>query len=658
VKKLFKNTTKIFEDNELNRLMIDSLHENDEVIANAITYVYKDKICFVDGTWYFFHDIVWEECSNITNKVILKFITLCDTIKNFIIDSTEIYGVEKREYLEQIHKITENIKNEKKNKKIIVILAENLTRKNTFDQDMNLIAFKNGVYDFEKMEFRQGNSADMIKKSCRYNYSAEYTDKENLVDMLLNIFPDYETLECFLSYLALIMCGRNNLDLLMVLRWTNERYQLILQNLVKNTFGDYCRDIPDLSMITENIEGVSGDISYLKCVRVVIVNKLDSITSDEIAHLIDSKYIDSRNNNINFAILCMCRNEPTIDPDIIQNVGYITTLNTKYENRKVSENDFFLLLLEYLEKFTDAGIFSNIKYVKKDNRPYAEKICCEFMNDCIEMSDGREKCNDVYDRYIEWSNKKGFDTLLSRIGLFAELREHAVYKKGSRFGNIITPAFLDIALLPSKNGPAPLCERKIKDPVKYKIYNVKRIACIGIKGICPYDNKSYGDECDGYCKNCFVHLFPADPRIKTMRFKSKEITVVNHVTNNHDGKWYHDKPLYVNYDNGCCPTRRRIDLRQMFGNTMLCVEIDENQHKYYPEYDDFIRYNEFFCDLSCKYIFIRYNPDEYKINNKITNTNIKIRLSKLSDEINKQIQRINDGDNNDFLEIIHLFYDR
>jgi hypothetical protein len=63
------------------------------------------------------------------------------------------------------------------------------------------------------------------------------------------------------------------------------------------------------------------------------------------------------------------------------------------------------------------------------------------------------------------------------------------------------------------------------------------------------------------------------------------------------------------------------------------------------------------CDLICKYIFIRYNPDKYKLNGKIIDLELKLRLKRLSTEINKQIERIKKSENTDLLEVIHLFYD-
>jgi hypothetical protein len=52
--------------------------------------------------------------------------------------------------------------------------------------------------------------------------------------------------------------------------------------------------------------------------------------------------------------------------------------------------------------------------------------------------------------------------------------------------------------------------------------------------------------------------------------------VINHVSNNHEGIWYHNITLHVNFDGGCCATMRRIDLYIFIDSTLLCLEVDEN----------------------------------------------------------------------------------
>lgn len=79
-------------------------------------------------------------------------------------------------------------------------LKEKLTKKNTFDSDMNLIGFSNGVYDFKKREFRKTRSSDMIRMSCGYDYCYKYENREELIELLSSIFPNKkeEDVEYFL----------------------------------------------------------------------------------------------------------------------------------------------------------------------------------------------------------------------------------------------------------------------------------------------------------------------------------------------------------------------------------------------------------------------------------------------------------------------------
>ena len=159
----------------------------------------------------------------------------------------------------------------------------------------------------------------------------------------------------------------------------------------------------------------------------------------------------------------------------------------------------------------------------------------------------------------------------------------------------------------------------------------------------------------GYCTNCFQHLFPLDPLTFQIRRKTKEIAIRDFINANFEG-FQHDRPIWVG---GCdCVSRRRIDHRILINNTMLAIETDENQHKYYNKEDEISRYNDLYMSYSVKYIFIRFNPDKYKNENGQTiNPMLFDRLNVLKDEIDKQIERINNYKNKDLVEIINLYYD-
>ena len=198
-------------------------------------------------------------------------------------------------------------------------------------------------------------------------------------------------------------------------------------------------------------------------------------------------------------------------------------------------------------------------------------------------------------------------------------------------------------------------------------HNKQRSQCPDCDGsqICKSRREPYYTGCrqrgnrklSGFCSHCFVDLFPEDPRALTVRKKSKEIQVMTYVFSKYDG-FKHDKPFYVDLEGGCCATKRRIDLRKLINNTMLCIEVDENQHKSYIKQNEEIRYDDLFMDFSGKYIFIRYNPDKFidkygKSKNPMFNT----RMDVLEKSIDKHIDRILNYENHELVEVHHPFYD-
>lgn len=170
--------------------------------------------------------------------------------------------------------------------------------------------------------------------------------------------------------------------------------------------------------------------------------------------------------------------------------------------------------------------------------------------------------------------------------------------------------------------------------------------CLGTLGNTKYK---------GYCSPCYQHLFPSDPLTIQIRSKTKEIAVRDFINLNFEG-FQHDKPLWTG--NCDCTHRRRIDHRKLIGNTLLCIETDENQHKGYKESNEEIRYDDLFMLHGGKFIFIRFNPDKFKDkNSKSVNPMLYTRLPMLKEEIEKQIKKIENEENTELIEIIKLYYD-
>jgi hypothetical protein len=215
--------------------------------------------------------------------------------------------------------------------------------------------------------------------------------------------------------------------------------------------------------------------------------------------------------------------------------------------------------------------------------------------------------------------------------------------------------------------PKEIKARKCTDEEcnKVRVFNTKYcLFHININDI-QVDNKYKCIECifaykrsgfSKHCRTCFYYKYPTHQlSIKTNNYCSKERKVKNELTlmaledKDFDG-FVHNKPMIIT---DCdCTVGRRIDFRKQIGNTVLCIEVDENAHCGYDLKDNERRYNEIIFAYTCNYIFIRFNPDKTR-RDKST---LADRIPRLFIEIKKQIIRINNGENSELLETIYLFY--
>lgn len=233
-----------------------------------------------------------------------------------------------------------------------------------------------------------------------------------------------------------------------------------------------------------------------------------------------------------------------------------------------------------------------------------------------------------------------------------------VWRKPTHCADCVTDGMTDVI---NKRCEHPLCQKHATFGLEIN----KKTHCFDHKtdkmfracrtGFCKNCNLTRVDASnyDGLCATCFTFKFPDDPR--KARTHNKELKVRQFIDENFKD-FIHDKPLITG---GCdCSVRRRIDHRCLIGNTLIAIETDEFQHRKYDEKDEEARYNDLMMGLSCKYIFIRFNPDKYKVNGNTKNPQIQHRLPSLKREIEKQIKRAQNEENTDLVEITYLYYSR
>jgi len=118
-------------------------------------------------------------------------------------------------------------------------------------------------------------------------------------------------------------------------------------------------------------------------------------------------------------------------------------------------------------------------------------------------------------------------------------------------------------------------------------------------------NKKY----EGYCRHCYIHLFPDKPLIRNHKTKEKHVSSFI-AESFKDITIVCDKPIA----NGC--SNRRPDLFIDLGYQAIMIEIDEDCHYSYDTSCENKRLMILSQDINHRpLIIIRFNPDRYKDSN-------------------------------------------
>jgi hypothetical protein len=180
------------------------------------------------------------------------------------------------------------------------------------------------------------------------------------------------------------------------------------------------------------------------------------------------------------------------------------------------------------------------------------------------------------------------------------------------------------------------------------IKSAKCPSCIGW-----IDAQRANSKYDGYCTRCFKSLFPHDPRTPLIHLNTKELRVRQRIKEAAEHNaifkgFVHNESLWTH--NCDCTHRRRVDHRKLIGNTMLAVETDENGHCGYDADDEEVRYDDVYMVFAGKWVWIRFNIDGGVDDEQ------EQRIDRLMEEIERQVDRIERGENTELVEIVRMFY--
>jgi P4 family phage/plasmid primase-like protien len=437
----------IYEDQELNELVFNSLNGETSQLAKIIYYFYNNIYNFgEDNDWYMYENHKWKNIGNknmiLRNQVEIK---LKDLYSKLLLHYKENdYDKNKIKALKTVMK---SFGETTQKNNILVELTELYFIKNNkngdfakkLDSNKYLIGFNNGVYDLQNFEFREGKSDDYITMTVGYDYQDHHTDKYNgLVKFLEDIQPNKEERDYMLTYLSIGLIG-NLLELFTILTGCGRNGKSKLIELLKETLGDYFGSVqsqmftrprpdansPDPGLLSlakkkiviasepeKNSKLNSGFIKFITgrdstTLRNCHSNDMVDFTAKFITLLICNDIPDCDDIDNAFSKRLRCINFPTefvMDPTKDNQKKIDTNINDNFKNWKL---DFMLLLIDYYKKYKESKELKPTNNILKWTDQYKEEtdMYLQFLNETfIETNDDNDKifCIDLYAIFKDW----------------------------------------------------------------------------------------------------------------------------------------------------------------------------------------------------------------------------------------------------------------
>jgi P4 family phage/plasmid primase-like protien len=466
------HNAQIFENDELNKLIIESLTGSDAKFAKVIFYLFKNHRWIENE---YIHTYISDGFVNYYYKIIL-----------FIQNSKDITKNEKITSIREIKKIIKVLETNTRKANIIDELGRRIRDEypnffDILDTKPFIIGFNNGVYDLNEMKFRNGEPEDMISMSCNYNFSYEYSEKkQELINFLCEILPNKDDREYFLTYLSSCLTGLNMSELFTILTGKGRNGKSKLIELISLTLGDYMGR-PKCKLLTGNRPDENSPepgLLFLKKKRIIMVSEPeigDKLNSGFIKMITgnDSIYLRKCHNNDmeifkpNFITFLACNQIPNIDNMDYAFAKRLRCINfptefvenpSKPHHKKVDttlqekilywKNDFMLLLIEYYSKYKKQQLIPTNNILEWTNM-YKEEVDLyfNFLNDCTEEAKTHISNVQLYKTFKLWfQNNYGNDKIPNNRVFITGIRKYKTIEKSVLVDKNITSGIKNLKI--------------------------------------------------------------------------------------------------------------------------------------------------------------------------------------------------------------------
>ena len=373
-----------FENKELSNDIFRSLAGFDADISRFIFNICKNKFnCSKDKKWYSFGEHRWKKSDEIyifVSDVIPKYYqSFIEDVDDFKIEMEE---EEKDIIRNAIRKIIKKLKNRRQmtdifNDVALRFILDNENFYENLDKNTNLIGFNNGIYDLEKMEFRNGKAEDMVSMSCGYDFSNNFSEHINELEQFINdILPNEKDKDEFLTHLSLGFFGVNKRKYFTLISGNGSNGKSTMMDLISRCMGDYF-DFSNENILTGKM---SGEILLtLEKKRIILVQEQENNEIDYafVSYLTgnDKKVFRRYGKGLiefkpNFSTFYVCNKKPSLNTRQLEKrircfefpTNFVEEPN-KQNHKKVNiniidnfdnwRNDFMLILLKYYSKYVN-----------------------------------------------------------------------------------------------------------------------------------------------------------------------------------------------------------------------------------------------------------------------------------------------------------------
>ncbi|KAJ3027110.1 hypothetical protein HDV00_011395 [Rhizophlyctis rosea] len=434
----------LYDDGELDQLAKEAiLYRTHDAIARFLFVLWMKEFYYKDGTWWFFANHHWQMDTghHFSRRQLMELRKMLDERTEWKSRSQdpELCGM-----LQKLNSLIGNrtfYKNVTNTAAVYFSMKDFSLFEKKLDCNLHLLCFKNGVYDLDKREFRDGTPSDYCLKQINYKYiefdpTCEIT--RGLMEMLAKVLVNKDKRDYLMKELAAAL-GCHTTDKFNILHGGGAKAKSWLMGLVGAAFDVYGLSwntsvlVHDISGDSANPELADGEVKRFidiqeskknKALNMENVNRLTGYDRIRARKL----YQDGKTFVI-IAILFLCVNDlPTIsevdngtwrrmnvitfpsrfvsEPDEVDEKNNVFLADPRLKKRHETNAPYFMsILIHYYKRYIDEGNRTP-ESVRKDTLKFKEHndVYNKFFNDrCIKDPEGKLLVEELWREVQKWA---------------------------------------------------------------------------------------------------------------------------------------------------------------------------------------------------------------------------------------------------------------